>query len=273
MIALNETNEYAAEIPFTLPLASDPLTGLTGWAFTLGEVQIKLPGAGSWINVAVNKIVEKGYGRFCARLTAAQCTTAGPVAIFAEVSGAQPFFGYETIATLGGDVGVNGEGHILFYLPDETDPVYGAPVSGADFTSSGTLRICLPDDTYRDCTALEKASVINLGFGGYALPLDTTLTQKAGKLFIRAEYTGAQSYESYVTILGTGVATGTTPVTPDPIEVPLVAVSPQSTYMDLITNAVNRLPQYAKSGDFVYGTFVDNVGGDPFDIELGGGLG
>lgn len=259
MIALNETQEYAAEVAFTLPLDSDPLTGLTGWTFTLGEVQIKLPGAGSWINVAVNKIVEKGYGRFAARLTAAQTTTAGIVAIKVSVTNTQPFFGYETIGTLGGDIPQNGTGYLLFYLPDSVDPVYGAPVSTANFSSSGTLRICLPDAAYRDCTSGEKASVINLGFGGYALPLDTTHTVKKGKAFIRAEYTGAQSFESYSTILGAELAVSV-PTPPTPVTASVPITSPVSTYKDLLTAAVSRLCEYSKSGDFNAGVFTDNVG-------------
>lgn len=272
MIALYETNEYAAEIPFTLPLASDPLTGLTGWSFTLGEVQIKLPDSAFWINVAVGKIVEKGYGRFAARLTAAQTATAGIVTLRATVTGAQPFFGYETIGVLGGDIPVEEDGQILFYLPDEVDPINNPAIDDADFTLSGTLRICLPDDTYRDCTFGEKSAVINLGYGGYALPINSTLTTKAGKVYIRAEYTGAQSFESYATILGAGVAEDPDPTPPTPVETTaastvLEALSP---IKNLILGGVVRLPEYAKSGDYVDEPFLDNVG---FDYEIEGGLG
>lgn len=263
MIALNETNEYAAEVPFTLPLATDPLTGLTGHTFTLGEVQIKLPGSLVWVNVAVNKIVEKGYGRFCARLTSAQTTTEGLVAIRASVTGTQPYFGSETIGVLGGDIPINGAGYITFFLPDEFDPVYGSPIDTADFTSSGTLRVCLPDAAYRDCTPTEKASVVNLGFGGYALPIDVSLTPKAGKIFIYASYTGAQRFEDYSVILGTGVAPTEIIVGPDPIAVPTPATSPTSTLMDLIGNSINRLCEYSRSGNFIPDVFVDTVGIPP----------
>lgn len=259
MIALDESNEYAAEVPFTLPTDADPLVGLTGHTFTLGEVQIKLPGSGVWVNVALNKIVEKGYGRYCARLTSSQTTTAGLVAISANVSGAQPYFGTETIGTLGGDVPQNGTGYITFYLPDESDPVYGDPVDDADFTSGGTLRICLPDDVYRDATSDEKADVVNLGNGGYAFLLDATHTVKSGKAFLYAEYTGAQRFEGYVTILGTGVFSGSSATPPTPIAVPLSTEYHIST-RDLISGAVNRLCEYSKSGNFDAGVFVDNVG-------------
>lgn len=269
MIALNETNEYAAEVPFTLPLASDPLTGLTGWSFTLGEVQIKLPGAGSWTNVAINKIVEKGYGRFCARLTSAQTTTSGTVYIRASVASTQPYFGSETISTLGGDIPQNGSGHLAFFLPNSADPVYGSPIDTADFTVSGTVRICLPDTVYRDATSAEKTSIINLGYGGYALPVDSTHTLKAGKVFIYAEYSGAQRFEGYSTILGTGVSSPAIDV-PTPIAVPNTLTTPQSTQMDLIANAVNRLCEYSRSGDYVADEFIDNVG---LDMSINGGLG
>lgn len=258
MIALNETNEYAAEVAFTLPLVSDPLTGLTGWTFTLGEVQVKLPG-GAWTNVAVNKIVEKGYGRYCARLTSSQTTTAGIVSILANVSGAQPYFGVDTIGELGGDIPQLSTGYMPFYLPNETDPVYGAPVSTANFSSSGTLRICLPDAVYRDATTAEKAAVINLGNGGYLFTLDSSLTTKKGKAFLYASYTGAQRFEGYSTILGFGAAT-TSATTLTPISVPNTLTSPTSTLKDLITAAAGRLCEYSKSGNFDAGEFVDNVG-------------
>lgn len=245
MIALNETNEYAAEVPFTLPLATDPLTGLTGWTFSLGEVQIRLPGSLIWINVLVSKIVEKGYGRFCARLTASQTNVAGIVAIRVAVAGTQPYFGSETIGTLGGDIPQNGAGYVLFFLPDAVDPVYGSPITGANFAVSGLLRICLPNATYRDCTVGELASVINLGFGGYALPLDASLTVNAGKVFVYAEYPGAQRFEGYSTILGTGIAPAPpTPPGPDPIPSPITVDDPE--FVDHVAAALDRLPEQFK---------------------------
>lgn len=272
MIALNETQEYAAEIPFTLPLAADPLTGLTGWAFTLGEVQIRLPGAGSWINVAISKIVEKGYGRFCARLSAAQCATTGAVALLANVSGSseQPYVGVETIGELGGDVLVGGTGFIFFYLPNSVDPVYGVPVSGADFVGAGTLRICLPNDVYRDATPSEKATVLNLGNGCYAFPLTTALTATRGKVFLYAEYPGAQRFEGYSMILGVGAAPGATPTSGSgggsgftPVRSPIDYGDPE--YVDHILGALNRLPEQFRTG-----TYEPDPGG--FNFLLGAEL-
>lgn len=250
MIALNETLEYAAEVPFTLPLAADPLTGLTGWVFTLGEVQIRLPGAGSWINVATSKIVEKGYGRYCARLTSSQTTTAGTVAILANVAGAteQPYVGYETIGELGGDIPVSGSGYLLFYLPDATDPIYNPPITTANFAVSGTLRICLPNDVYRDCTLAEKNAVVNLGNGLYGFPLSGSLTATRGKTFLYAEYPSAQRFEGFTTILGVGSAPTVTPPSPTP----LVAVSTTSPeYTSHALAAVSRLCEQFRSGDVV----------------------
>jgi len=244
MIALNETLEYAAEIAFTLPSASDPLTGITGWTFTLGEVQIQLPTTGVWTSVAVNKIVEKSYGRYCARLTSSQCLLPGIVPIVANITGSteQPYFGYDVIGTLGGDVKVSDAGHILFYLPNANDPV-NAAITNANFSSAGTLRICLPDSAYRDATTAEKASVINLGFGGYAFPLTSEHTSKRGKAFLYAEYTGAQRFEGYTTILNAGEAPET-----EPIAIPVPIVFGAEEYVDHYKSAVNRLPQQFRSG-------------------------
>lgn len=268
MIALNETEEYAAEVPFTLPLTTDPLTGLTGHVFSLGEVKVRLPGSLVWVDVGVLKIIEKGYGRFCARLTSTQTNVAGTVSIRAEVAGAQPYFGTETISTLGGDISEGGEGYIPFFLPDEVDPVYGSPITTADFTAFGLVRICLPDDTYRDATVDELNSIVNLGYGGYALPLDATHTVKKGKVFIYVEYPGAQRFEGYSTILGAGVAEEVVVDPPTPIPVPVPVTTPQSTLMNLITHAVGRLCEYSKSGDFVADTYSE----DGFDIPLDSGL-
>lgn len=268
MIALNETNEYAAEVPFTLPLATDPLTGLTGWVFTLGEVKIRLPGSLVWIDVAINKIVEKGYGRFCARLTSSQTTTAGTVSIRASVAGTQPYFGTETISTLGGDIGLLDEGYLTFFLPDSTDPVYGSPIDTADFTTSGLVRICLPDEVYRDATTDELASIVNLGYGGYAFPVDASHTAKTGKIFIYVEYPSAQRFESYSTVLGTGL-----PVIPPEVPMPIRFISDSLSedipLTDFITRAVNRLCEYSRSGNFETDTYTEDGFDFPFEEGMG----
>lgn len=263
MIALNETVEYAAEVPFTLPTTANPLVGLTSWAFTLGEVQIKLPGAGAWTNVQVSKIVEKGYGRYAARLTSLQTTVAGVVAIRATVSGAQPYFGYDTIGTLGGDISLNGTGYIPFFLPNSTDPVYGSPITGANFTTTGLLRICLPNASYRDATFAEAAAVVELGGGGYAFVLGTTLTATRGKVYLYVEYPGAQRFECFSTILGVAAAVTTPPPTPTPIPSPIAVIDPM--YVAHLNRAIDRLPQQFKSG-----ILVDEA--TTLDMLLGGEL-
>lgn len=263
MIALNETNDYAAEVAFNLPLSSDPITGLTGHAFTLGEVQIKLPGL-AWADADLAKIVEKGYGRFCVRLAPGQCTTAGDVFVRATVSGTQNYFGGDVIGVLGGDIPVGEEGSISFFLPDEDDPIDGSPLTGHTF-ATGEIRICLPNDTYED---VDTSQIEEVGYGGYKVNLTEEQTATRGKAFLYANVTGYQPFEGYTTILGTGVATSSAEV-PTPIAVPNTALYPTALTMDLITGAVNRLCEYSKSGNFDLGVFVDNVG---FDIELDGGF-
>lgn len=263
MIALNEANEYAAEVAFTLPLSSDPLTGLTGHVFTLGEVQVKLPGS-AWADVPVVKIVEKGYGRFAVRLTNSQTTAAGDVFVRATVSGTQNYFGGDVIGVLGGDIPVAGEGSVAFFLPDEIDPYNNPPLTGHTFVL-GEVRMCLPNASYID---VPLDQIEEIGYGGYRVNLTEDDTATRGKVFIYAEVTGYQRFESYGTILGTGVATTSVEI-PTPIAVPTSALSPVYPLRDLITGAANRLCEYAKSGDFDAGIFEDNVG---FDITLDEGL-
>lgn len=253
MIALNEADEYAAEVPFTLPLATDPLTGLTGWSFSLGEVQIRLPGAGAWINVALAKIVEKGYGRFCARLTSAQTTTAGIVSVLANVTGAteQPYVGTETIGQLGGDVPVNGTGYFMFDLPDSVDPVYASPITTANFTASGVVRICLPNASYRDATLGELNAIVNLGNGLYAFALTTAHTATKGKIFLYVTYPGAQRFEGYSEVLGIGAAAPAASVTPLVSRVISPITYGDPTYVDHARAAINRLPEQFRSGSYV----------------------
>lgn len=256
MIALNETNEYAAEVAFTL---FDGLTPLTGHAFTLGEVQIKLPGAG-WVNASVAKIVEKGYGRYCVRLTSSQTAVAGDVYIRAVVTGSQSYFGSDVIGELGGDIPQGGTGSVNFYLPDATDP-YNNPALTGDPTSVMTLgdvRVCLPDASYVD---VALSDITEIGYGLYRVNLDASDTAKKGKVFVYASVSGYQPFEGYCTILGLGTAVDEEDP-PTPIPVPVTALSPVSSYRDLITGAINRLCEYTKSGDFEAGTFVDNVGLD-----------
>lgn len=254
MIALNETNEYAAEVAFNLPLSSDPTTGLTGHAFTLGEVQIKLPGLG-WADATLAKIVEKGYGRYAVRLTPSQCTVAGDVAIIATVSTTQNYFGSDTIGVLGGDIPVGETGSIYFFLPDIDDPFGNPPLTGHTF-ATGEVRICLPNSTYADLDALQISEV---GFGAYKATITTTQTALRGKAFIYANVTGYQPFEGYSTILGVGAAPSSiTP--PTPIPVPVTTSSPIAPTLDLITSAINRLCEYSKSGNFDAGVFIDNVG-------------
>lgn len=254
MIALNETNEYAAEVAFNLPLASDPLTGLTGHTFVLGEVQIKLPG-GAWTNATLSKIVEKGYGRFAVRLTAAQCITAGDVFLRATVSGTQNYFGGDVIGVLGGDIPENGTGSVAFFLPDSDDPFNDPPLTGHTFVL-GQVRMCLPDGLYAD---VPLAQIEEVGFGGYKINLLAANTVKKGKVFIYANVAGYQPFEGYGTILGVGSAT-TTVTPPTPIEVPVTALTATTTRMDFLTSSVGRLCEYAKSGNFNAGVFTDNVG-------------
>lgn len=250
MIALNETNEYAAEVAFNLPLSSDPLTGLTGYTFTSGEVQIRLPGQ-PWTNASLSQIVEKGYGRFCVRLLPTQTLVAGDVFIRAIVSGTQYYFGSDIIGTLGGDIKVGStSGTVSFFLPSEVDPIYGAPLTGHAF-SAGEVRVCVPDSAYTDA---DPSQVDEIGYGGYRLRLTSIQTAKAGKVFVYAKVDGYQRWEGYCTVLDATGGTTTTVVTPpEPVPVPVPVTFGDPEYVNQYALALNRLPQQFRSGTLEYG--------------------
>ncbi len=246
MIALNELAEYAAEVPFTLPLVTDPLTGLTGHVWvdagdgTTAQVQIRLPG-GTWTNATISKIVEKGYGRFAVRLTAVQCAIAGNVAIYADVPTAQPYRGIEPIGEGSGDIIVGSSAQLTVYLANETDPVFGAPVTGHVWTL-GQFRICYPNSTYQDAVV---ADIVELGNGLYALTLASAQTLTRGKVYYYASVPGAQRFEAYAMIL-TGAVALTTPVTPAPTPIPVPVTSSSPLYFDHTARAIDRLCEQFK---------------------------
>lgn len=257
MIALNETNEYAAEVAFTLPLESDPLTGLTGYTFTLGEVQIKLPGQ-PWADAALVKIVEKGYGRFCVRLTSAQTLVAGDVFVRAVVAGTQYYLGSDVIGLLGGDIQESSStGSVSFYLPLATDPINGTPLLAYDWTEAGAypsttprVRVCLPDGVYTDA---DVALIETVGYGGFKLNLSALHTVKRGKVFVWAEVPGYQRFEGYCTILGVGTAGGSTPTPPGPTPVPAPYVPGDAEYVNQLALGLGRLAEQFRSGTADYG--------------------
>ncbi len=249
MIALNETIEAAAEVPFYLPTIVDPTVGLTGYTFTddgsggAVEVQIK-PVGGSWGNATLLKVSEKGFGRYVVRLTAAQCVTAGVVYVKAVVSGSsQPYFGSETIGVLGGDIPVGQAGYFPFYMPNVSDPIFGSPITGYTF-STGEVMVCLPDGTYGDA---DVSDIVEIGFGSYALLLDTTDTANRGKVFLYATATGAQRFEGYQMILGVGVSPAPAPPPTPPIVVPTGVAALIG--LSHVQAAIDRLCEYAKDAD------------------------
>lgn len=240
MIALNETNEYAAEVLFFLPDTANLPYGKLAHSFTLGEVQYDL-GAG-FIDVQLVKIVERGHGWYAIRLTAAQCVSAIELAYSATCADAQPDRGTETIGTAGGEIPKNGTGVIPFYLPQAADPVYGAPITGHTFVA-GEVELSLPDGAF---VALDPVAepwrIIERGNGLYWVVLDTDDTVKAGKAIVFADIgVTSQPASSHRTILGNGVSVAP-PVEP-PEVVPVPVEFDAIGYADIVSEALDRLTQ------------------------------
>lgn len=243
MIGLNESLEAAAEVPFYLPSAADPLVGLTGHVFTPGQVKIRLPGAGSYVDVALNKIREVGLGWYAARLTAVQTTASGSVLIDANVGAiAQPWRGSEVIGTRGGEFGVGGTGYLYFYLPQAADPIYGAPVTGYVFDNDD-VKVAWPDLAFANVAG---STVVEFGSGFYGVPVTSANTAVRGKAYVHAEAVGAQRFSSYVTILNAQeISASASEPGPDPVQTETAAV--QVEFVDHFQEAINRLCQYAKA--------------------------
>lgn len=251
MIAVGETQAYAAEVPFYLPSAN-PLVGVTGhvWHDAGGgvtdELQVMVPG-GSFINATIAKIVEKGFGRYALQLSSGQCTTSGVVYVRTTSvylanapSQAQPAFETEVIGATGGELGVALQGIFPFYLPNATDPIFGTPVIGHSF-SAGEVLISLPNSTYADANL---ANVVAIGNGAYALVLSPTDTATRGKAYLYVNVSGAQRFEDFITILGVGYAPSPTPPAPTPIPIP-PTTAPQF-FADHASLAISRLCQQFK---------------------------
>lgn len=211
MIRPGEPNDYAAEILFYLPKVDSPLEPKTGHVFTLGEVRIKLsPSDPTWTEIALNRLVERGGGWYAIRLTAAQRASATVIAYEAVCAGAQPDRGVEVVGNLSGDISEGGSGVIPFFLPNEADPIEGAPIEGHAFVL-GEVQLGLPDDALGN---VATDDIVEFGGGLYGVLVDGPQTLKRGKAIVIAEVAGAQRYSGYRTILGEGAIV---PPSPPPL--------------------------------------------------------
>jgi hypothetical protein len=250
MIALNETDETAAEVPFFLPLRTNPLAGATGLTWTdagggrTSQVQYRLPGGVSWLNATIAKIREVtfggvGFGRYALRLVASECLVAGNVLIRTSAAGiptAQPYGGAEPIGTTGGDLPLSLAGQLVFYLPQSADPILGLPITGYAF-SSGEVKLALPNATYAN---VSPANIVELANGFYAVNVSAADTTTRGKAYLYATATGAQRWEGFYTFLGVSTGTVIPPTPPTPVPSPVSPAS--SVYTDHVQLALDRLP-------------------------------
>lgn len=92
----------AGEIPFFLPLASDPVYGspVTGHSFTSGEVQVRFA-RGALTSPAPASVREVGLGSYALQVAPAS-TARGKAFFYAQVSGAQFFSAFVSVLSPGG---------------------------------------------------------------------------------------------------------------------------------------------------------------------------
>lgn len=260
MIALGETDESAAEIPFFLPTVADPTAGLTGHSFTLGEVVRRLPADSAFANATLVKLLEVGFGWYVERLTSTETLTAGMAVLQAVVAGAQPYTGTEQIGSLGGDIPQNGDGTIGFYAANATDPVFGTPVSVHDFTAdveydagTGTtslVQLRLPNGSFANAKVSDIVA-LNNGTWGLNIYASASQTARKGKAFIYAAVPGAKAFTGYVTILGAGIVLpgggGTSSGTPVVANTHVPVANPASAPVDHVAGALSRLCEQFKA--------------------------
>lgn len=187
MIVVDEPLATARDIPFHLPLAADPLTGLTGHVFIVGEVQYRLPG-GAYMDADPTPgvaIFEVGFGDYVLRLTQAETATPGFVYIYANVPTAQVWSSTEQIGTQGGGILIgetdDAKREVAFHIPDATNPLN--PITGHSFIA-GEVQIALPGGTY---AIADETRVVEKGFGDYALRLTDAQVAARGKVFLHVD--------------------------------------------------------------------------------------
>lgn len=209
-ILINEANALGREVPFFLPLNSDPLQGKTLHSFVdiggglTDEVKLRLPG-GSFVSGTISQIAERGHGWYVYILTQGQTATPGTVYLDVNVPTAQPGEWIETIATqlsgiLTGET-IDARRELPFYLAQSVDPVNGPPITGYSFVT-GEVVIRLPGGG--GFVNADVTRVAEKGEGDYALRLTDSQVTSKGKVFIRVTATGAQPWSGFYDIVDPG---------------------------------------------------------------------
>lgn len=205
MIPVGETDPNELEVPFDLPDASNPLVPF-GFAPTAGAVKLLLPGAGGWVDVAVDHQLVKGNGALAALLTTAQATTPGSGYIYAFVAGAQPFVDQFEIFDRTSYATDANQGELAFNIPDASNPL--APfAAGAYSFVLGDVMLVLPGGGWLQ---VPVAQIATKGFGAYAVRLTTPQKVTPGKAYLYANVAGAQPFVGEYSIGGS--ADGNPPV-------------------------------------------------------------
>jgi len=172
----------AAEVPVHLATPSNPLTPVTGYGWSTGDLQVFWPGTGSFVNAPTGNIVEKGFGDYALQGTSTNTSVAGCVYVYAEPSVSQPFRGVEFV-TDPNDPAIH---EVPFTLMSLSNPVYTG-VTGHSFTL-GEVQICFAGGSYAN---VPTSQIVEKGYGMYAVVLTSPQRLNVDKVYVSAQVSGA----------------------------------------------------------------------------------
>ncbi len=174
-----------------------------GHSFVTGQVKVRLPGSGSFVNATIGNIQGCGKGQYVLRLTSAQTNVSGLIAIKFSDGVNRDSVNYDVI---GSDSTTLSE--VLFEVKD------GLTGMGGVSFSVGDVEVRAPGGSA--FTDADLAQVTDLGEGLYAYQLTPAQQEEAGAymVYYSGTYDPYYGYEHSV-----GVAS-VTPTPPDPLPAP-----------------------------------------------------
>jgi hypothetical protein len=182
-------NPGIQELPFALIPSDDPVYGDgSGHSFTLGEVQFLFSG-GSYEDVPVDQILERGNSTYGVVLTSPQRLALNSVYLAAQVSGMSLFTASYDMLGNPGVIFLETSGlaaEIPFHLTNSADGV--SPVTGQTFGSMDAMVWWPSAGVF---APVSPSSIVEKGFGDYAVQGTSLNTLVAGTAYLYVSTAGA----------------------------------------------------------------------------------